>query len=106
MTRIDQPDDGSQFGQIVALSAVYQRAIRDGRPTDAAAALWRIESLAARLLDNTLLEVSKEMSLRQMDDALGEVDVGPGSPTRTTIAYRIKRAKAAQDGGAEDDPTN
>lgn len=93
MTRIDQPDDGSQFGQIVALSAVYQRALRDERPIDAAAALWRIEHLAARLLDTTLLEVSEEKSLRQMTDELGVIDVGPGSPTRTNIAYRITRAR-------------
>lgn len=96
MTRIDQPDDGSQFSQIVALCAAYQRAVRDGRPIDGAGALWRIENLATRLLDATLLEASEEMSLRQMAEALGVIDVGPGSPARTNIAYRIKRAKAAQ----------
>lgn len=102
MTRIDQPDDGSQFGQIVALCAVYQRAVRDGRPIDGAAALWRIENTARRLLDNTLLDVSEEMSLRQMTDALGVIDVGPGSPGRTNIAYRISRARKAAQGDSEE----
>ncbi|RRO14537.1 hypothetical protein EIL87_19735 [Saccharopolyspora rhizosphaerae] len=102
MTRVDQPDDGSDFAQIVASCGAYQRAVRDGRPIDGAGALWRIETTTRRLLDQTLLEASESVSLREMTKALGLIDSGPGGPTRTNIAYRINRARKRTEGQEED----